>query len=182
MFFRGSRYEHDRRGRARRTKDGRTIRYKRMRFMPQAPRSRASSPKCARATGRTSLHFGRSAIPSSSGGLCDLNLVRRPVDLTALPGRPRRNSLSGRRRLTWASCRPGSPFRSAFAPLPVPFFQALREIEVETSVGRASIFRLHFDLSRTIFGDFDALAIDIFRPLAAGHDQRRGRPRRSRRL
>ena len=53
----------------------------------------------------------------------------------------------------------------AFAPLPVPFFQALRDIEIETSIGRASIFRLHFDLSRTIFGDFDALAIDIFRPL-----------------
>ncbi len=55
----------------------------------------------------------------------------------------------------------------AMAPLPVIFFQALREIEVETSVGQASIFRLHFDLSRNIFGDFDALAIDIFRPLVA---------------
>jgi hypothetical protein len=53
----------------------------------------------------------------------------------------------------------------AFAPLPVPFFQALRDIEIETSIGRASIFRLHFDLSRNFFGDFDALAFDIFRPL-----------------
>jgi len=53
----------------------------------------------------------------------------------------------------------------ALAPLPLPFFQALREIEIETSIGRASIFRMHFDLSRTNFGDFDALAIDIFRPL-----------------
>jgi hypothetical protein len=53
----------------------------------------------------------------------------------------------------------------AFAPMPVPFFQALREIEVETAIGRASIFRLHFDLSRTFLGDFDALAFDIFRPL-----------------
>ena len=53
----------------------------------------------------------------------------------------------------------------AFAPLPVPFFQALREIEVETSIGQASVFRLHFDLSRTTLGDFDALAIDIFRPM-----------------
>lgn len=53
----------------------------------------------------------------------------------------------------------------AFAPLPLPFFQALREIEIETSIGRASIFRLHFDLSRNLFGDFDALAFDIFRPL-----------------
>jgi len=53
----------------------------------------------------------------------------------------------------------------AFAPLPAPFMHALRDIEVETSVGQASIFRLHFDLSRNLFGDYDALAIDIFRPL-----------------
>ena len=52
-----------------------------------------------------------------------------------------------------------------FAPLPPPWFHALREIEVETATGRASIFRLHFDLSRNAFGDFDALAIDLFRPL-----------------
>lgn len=52
-----------------------------------------------------------------------------------------------------------------FAPLPARFVQALREIEVETSVGRASIFRLHFDLSRDSLGDFDVLAIDLFRPL-----------------
>jgi hypothetical protein len=42
---------------------------------------------------------------------------------------------------------------------------ALREIEIETSVGQASMFRLHFDLSRNFLGDFDVLAIDIFRPL-----------------
>jgi hypothetical protein len=53
----------------------------------------------------------------------------------------------------------------AFAPLPLPFMRALREIEIETAVGQASIFRLHFDLSRNFMGDFDALAIDIFRPL-----------------
>jgi hypothetical protein len=53
----------------------------------------------------------------------------------------------------------------AFAPLPVPYMRALREIEIETAVGQASIFRLHFDLSRNFMGDFDALAIDIFRPL-----------------
>jgi hypothetical protein len=51
------------------------------------------------------------------------------------------------------------------APMPEPYFRALREIEVETAVGQASILRLHFDLSRTRFGDFDALAIDLFRPL-----------------
>ena len=53
----------------------------------------------------------------------------------------------------------------AFAPLPPPFGPALREIEVETSVNAASAFRLHFDLSRTPWGDFDALAFDVFRPL-----------------
>src|SRR4051794_31974088 len=53
----------------------------------------------------------------------------------------------------------------AMAPLPAPFVHALREIEVETAVGQASIFRLHFDLSRNFMGDYDALAIDIFRPL-----------------
>jgi hypothetical protein len=51
------------------------------------------------------------------------------------------------------------------APMPEPYFRALREIEVETAVGQASILRLHFDLSRTLFGDFDALVIDLFRPL-----------------
>ena len=53
----------------------------------------------------------------------------------------------------------------AFAPLPVLFMQALREIEVETAVGQASIVRLHFELSRNSFGDFDATTFDIFRPL-----------------
>ncbi len=52
-----------------------------------------------------------------------------------------------------------------FAPLTVPFMNALREIEVEASVGRAAMFRLHFELSRNSFGDFDAMAVDIFRPL-----------------
>lgn len=53
----------------------------------------------------------------------------------------------------------------AFAPLPILFMQALREIEVQTAVGQASIFRLRFELSRNSLGDFDAMAIDIFRPL-----------------
>jgi hypothetical protein len=53
----------------------------------------------------------------------------------------------------------------AFVPLPIVFMQALRDIEVETSVGQASAFRLHFDLSRSAIGDFDVLTFDIFRPL-----------------
>ena len=53
----------------------------------------------------------------------------------------------------------------AFAPLPYPFMQALRLVEIETAVDQASIFRLQFELSRNFLGDFDVLAIDIFRPL-----------------
>jgi hypothetical protein len=53
----------------------------------------------------------------------------------------------------------------AFAPLPPFVANALAEIEVETSVDGPAMFRLHFDLSRTAFGDFDALVFDLFRPL-----------------
>lgn len=53
----------------------------------------------------------------------------------------------------------------AFAPLPPFISNALSQIEVETSIEGASMFRLHFDLSRTIVGDFDALVVDLFRPL-----------------
>jgi hypothetical protein len=52
-----------------------------------------------------------------------------------------------------------------FAPLPAPLVTALRHVEVESSVGQASSFRLHFALSRNFLGDFDALALPIFRPL-----------------
>ena len=53
----------------------------------------------------------------------------------------------------------------AFAPLPASFMQALRQIEIETAVGQASILRLHFDLSRTFIGDLDVMAFDIFQPM-----------------
>ena len=54
----------------------------------------------------------------------------------------------------------------ASAPLPAPFVQALKEIEIETAVGQASILRLSFELSRNSWGDLDVLAFDLFRPLA----------------
>jgi hypothetical protein len=54
---------------------------------------------------------------------------------------------------------------AAYAPLPQPFMHALRLIEIETAVSQAAAFRLHFELSRNFLGDFDVLAIDIFRPL-----------------
>jgi hypothetical protein len=53
----------------------------------------------------------------------------------------------------------------AMAPLPPLVSNALSEIEVETSIDGASMFRLHLDLARDALGDFDALAIDLFRPL-----------------
>ena len=53
----------------------------------------------------------------------------------------------------------------AFAPLPPFVANALAEIEVETTVDGPAMFRLHFDLSRNIWGEFDALVFDIFRPL-----------------
>jgi hypothetical protein len=53
-----------------------------------------------------------------------------------------------------------------FEPLPPFLNAALADVEVETSIEGASMFRLHFDLSRDKSGDFDALAPDLFRPLA----------------
>ncbi len=53
----------------------------------------------------------------------------------------------------------------ARAPLPAPLLSALKEIEIETSTERASIFRLRFELSRTPLGDWDVLQLDIFQPL-----------------
>lgn len=55
--------------------------------------------------------------------------------------------------------------RLGYAPLPPFIANALAEIEVETSVDSAAMFRLHFDLSRNFMGDFDALVVDLFRPL-----------------
>lgn len=51
------------------------------------------------------------------------------------------------------------------APLPPLQMNALSRIEIETAVGEASIFRLHFNMSRTLLGDFDVLGFDMFRPL-----------------
>ena len=52
-----------------------------------------------------------------------------------------------------------------FAPLPAPFIEALEQIQVETAISQASIFRLRFELSKTITGDWDVLEFNIFRPL-----------------
>jgi hypothetical protein len=84
LFFRGSRYEH-----VPETEiggpDGRTIRYKRIRFIPEETArltyqvEEGDRPDLAayRAVGDPEL-FWR---------LCDVNRTRRPVDLTAVAGR-----------------------------------------------------------------------------------------------
>ena len=52
-----------------------------------------------------------------------------------------------------------------FAPLPAPFLEALEQIQVETSIAQAGIFRLRFELSKTVTGDWNVLELNIFRPL-----------------
>ena len=52
----------------------------------------------------------------------------------------------------------------ARAPLPRLLIEALSSIEVETSVNRASMVRLSFDLSRDFLGDYDAVSLPVFRP------------------
>jgi hypothetical protein len=51
------------------------------------------------------------------------------------------------------------------APLPPLQMAALDRIEIDCTVGQAAIFRMHFNLSRNILGDYDVLGFDIFRPL-----------------
>ena len=53
----------------------------------------------------------------------------------------------------------------AFAPLPPFIGNALTQIEIDSSIEGAAMFRLHFDLARNFLGDFDAIAVDLFRPL-----------------
>jgi len=84
MFFRGSRYEHvpeaEIAGR-----DGRTIRYKRMRFIPAAE---GAFGEMVRQDDRPDLLAYRVlGDPEQFWRLCDVNRVLRPVDLTRAAGR-----------------------------------------------------------------------------------------------
>lgn len=85
MFFRGSRYETITEttltGR-----DGRTIRYKRMRFIPQNTAPPRLFTSVALGERPDLLAFRTIGDPEQFWRLCDLNLVRRPVDLTEEPG------------------------------------------------------------------------------------------------
>lgn len=84
MFFRGSRYEHIQEAEIT-DRTGRTIRYKRMRFIPGVEGALAET---VRQDDRPDLlSFRVLGDPEQFWRLCDVNRVQRPVDLTDQPGR-----------------------------------------------------------------------------------------------
>lgn len=86
MFFRGSRYEPIAEA-SLTTKDGRVIQYKRMRFIPPNAAPARTFVKTLEGDRPDLVAFRTIADPEQFWRLCDLNLVRRPVDLTAVAGR-----------------------------------------------------------------------------------------------
>jgi hypothetical protein len=85
MFFRGSRYENISET-SLTGKDGRTIRYKRMRFIPKAVTPPRLFAKAELGDRPDLVSFRALGDPEQFWRLCDLNLIQRPVDLTAVPG------------------------------------------------------------------------------------------------
>jgi hypothetical protein len=85
MFFRGSRYEtvSDTTLMAR---DGRSIVYKRMRFIPKSNAPTRLAAKIELGDRPDLVAYRAFGDPEQFWRLCDLNLVKRPVDLTAAPG------------------------------------------------------------------------------------------------
>jgi hypothetical protein len=84
MFTRGSRYEPIKDAELV-DKDGRTIRYKRMRFIPTTPGPLAA---VVREGDRPDLISYRVFSDAEQfWRLADVNLTPRPVDLTSVPGR-----------------------------------------------------------------------------------------------
>ena len=68
--------------------DGRTVAYKRRRFLPQVKRCRCwPRSRSRRASGSTSSRTARSAIRSSTGVSATRTTLMRPTELTAEPGR-----------------------------------------------------------------------------------------------
>jgi hypothetical protein len=84
MFFRGSRYEHIADATTE-SRDGRTIRYKRMRFVPVAGLV-PTAIKVIEGDRPDLVAFRTLGDPEQFWRLCDVNLVRRPVDLTGQSG------------------------------------------------------------------------------------------------
>jgi hypothetical protein len=94
MFFRGSRYE----GISETSlvaKDGRTIRYKRMRFVPQNTAPPRIFVRADPGDRPDLLAFRTIGDPEQFWRLCDLNLVRRPIDLVPPP--PGAGAIASRR-------------------------------------------------------------------------------------
>jgi hypothetical protein len=85
MFFRGSRYENIPEA-SLAAKDGRSIRYKRMRFIPKSATPARLFAKVELGDRPDLVAFRAIGDPEQFWRLCDLNLTRRPVDLTAVPG------------------------------------------------------------------------------------------------
>jgi hypothetical protein len=84
MFFRGSRYEDVPEAEIG-GPDGRTIRYKRQRFIPELESGRAT--RLVREGDRADLlAYAALGDPEAFWRLCDLNRTMRPVDLAAAPG------------------------------------------------------------------------------------------------
>jgi hypothetical protein len=86
MFFRGSRYESISET-SLLAKDGRAIRYKRMRFIPLGKSPPRLFAKAELGERPDLMALRTIGDPEQFWRLCDLNLVRRPVELTAIPGR-----------------------------------------------------------------------------------------------
>jgi nucleoid-associated protein YgaU len=84
MFFRGSRYEPVPEAQLA-TPDGRTIRYKRVRFIPETPGSLAQ--KVNQGDRLDLISFRIYKDPEQFWRICDANLALLPEELVEKPGR-----------------------------------------------------------------------------------------------
>lgn len=85
MFFRGSRYEAIA-DTSITTGDGRIVQYKRMRFIPANTTPPRSFVRVQSGDRPDLVAYRAIGDPEQFWRLCDLNLVQRPVDLTATAG------------------------------------------------------------------------------------------------
>ena len=85
MFFRGSRYEAIA-DTSITTADGRIVQYKRMRFVPANTTPPRSFVRVQSGDRPDLVAYRAIGDPEQFWRLCDLNLVQRPVDLTATAG------------------------------------------------------------------------------------------------
>ena len=174
MFFRGSRYENISGCGDRRHRTGERSATSGMRFIPETTRA-AHCQGGARRPAATSLASARSAIPEQFWRLCDINRMRRPADLTAVRRARILRSRTGKERVRWRLSLLSSPSRSASRRCRPPFFQALREIEVETAIGRHPMSGC-ISTSAATLGRFRRGRLRHLPAAGADHDPRLGRP------